>query len=515
MRLKSDSAQRLLLQIHSIGPKLTALIFLALLATRSIAVAEPITICPHKQFNEPVGTLCKFTPKQGEELKVYGHYYDNNKNHKTQVILGGGNVSIIDKYFKGNSDIYLSLYMFAGAKGPVKVEFKTDDWQPGNIVELLVISDRSNLRADPPSINAVTGDLFFPWSVTTSKTYVPAVTSVAAQYWGSIDWNYLNGQQWLGYEWTTPCVGKAKCTHTGQTKFKDRSAIPSGKNWLITQVDPDDKHAETEEWDNIYAVKLGDFFEEKIPGIMTAISSSWALPRQLMEFWFYANDVQKDESEKGVDWSLSTLEINNVGWFLDPKHSSKTVRARYDELKDPTIYKQKKVKDELKKLIVKQFKAHPGKTTVLLSNQYSVLQDAEEYHLQHIEHVLGQTKLDIASNFTADPTVAGFGTFSFYAVPRGTATKQKDGTYLVKLNKIAIHVVDSYDFNGEQPLGLGCWTEQPPNVSFVPWSGSKCLSNPDFRLHRKLKARGRDFTVFMTPLIEEFTSPLIPFEIEQ
>lgn len=479
----------------------------------NISFAESVMLCPEKKFHQQSGTFCTFTMQPGEEVYLYAFYQDDDATgpgHAAHVYMDPNPANaFFDKWYKAGESMTLNKYVYPQDKKTVKIKFNITNWASNDYLTLKVYSERSNLRAGVPYINPNTGDFFFPWSVTTNWDYIPPET-VAAQYWQSDNWG--TPQYWLGYEWTNPCYYKGPCSHTLFTPFKDRMPIVSGKTHIIAQVDPDNHHAETDEStdDNWEGIFIGQFPEEKIPKIMTNISSTWTLASTALNKWFLADDKQKDWNNLGIDWGLSINEPATVEWFLDPKHSAKLVRDRYKELRNPLRYKKPGALQALKDVIIKQFQANPGKTTVLLSKQYSVLDNVKKYHEQHVDHVKAQTIWDILTYEKLDPTTAAFGDFSFYAVPRGTATKKANGKYSVKFNKVAIHVIDSFDFNHEQDLG--CWKE-PASVKLSGASGYFCVGNTEFRHHRIMKARGGDYSIFMTPIIEEFTSPLPEFEL--
>lgn len=479
----------------------------------NISFGEWITLCPKKTFTEQSGTLCTLTLQPGEDIYLEASYQDDDTYDGSivRVFMDPNPANaFFNAYLKPGESVTLHKYVYPQDKKTVSIKFYNYDWGTYDYVTIKIYSERTNLRALPPSVNLETGDLYFPWDVNTSTPFNPPVGGIAAQYWVSPYYNVLG--QWFGYEWMNPCYGKSYCYHKGTTLFKDRKPIPFGSNYIVSQVDPDDKHAEIFENDNLISTDLGTYIHEKIPGIMMNYNSNWSLPSTLMSQWLSAPALQKPQIP-GVSWDIPVSVPGDVHWFLDPTHSNFLVRDRYKTLK--ANFLSAAGMKELKNVVMANFAAKPGKTKVLLSEQWQPGESVLTYHKQHINSLKAQTQdeifKDVVENHNFDAATAAFGNFTFYLVPRGTATKEPGNKIRINLNKIAIHVVDSFDFNSAQAFGFGlaCWKE-PNGLNPVATVGGQytCVNNEEFRNYRKKKARAGDYTVFVKPVIEDLPVPM-------
>jgi hypothetical protein len=71
--------------------------------------------------------------------------------------------------------------------------------------------------------------------------------------------------------------------------------------------------------------------------------------------------------------------------------------------------------------------------------------------------------------------------------PSGTVPQ-----YSVEIEQVGFYIFDTYDFNGDQPLGF--WSTS--SVSRLPATGYEYVSNETFRTWRSQHGRGGDFQVF-------------------
>ncbi len=80
-----------------------------------------------------------------------------------------------------------------------------------------------------------------------------------------------------------------------------------------------------------------------------------------------------------------------------------------------------------------------------------------------------------------DDLYCALGVFGMHVVASGTVTppdpKVGNGTYQVKIVKLGFYIKDTYDFNGDQPLGL--WTSE--GAYKLPVPGRVLLENKSFR----------------------------------
>ena len=84
--------------------------------------------------------------------------------------------------------------------------------------------------------------------------------------------------------------------------------------------------------------------------------------------------------------------------------------------------------------------------------------------------------------------------------------------YRVSITRVGVHVRDSFDFEGWQPLG--CWNAKKKEVGSVFCDGGTSVDNDSFRDWRTVNGRGGDFQLYSDLVI----TPLSPgqgiFEIE-
>lgn len=105
-----------------------------------------------------------------------------------------------------------------------------------------------------------------------------------------------------------------------------------------------------------------------------------------------------------------------------------------------------------------------------------------------------------------DDMFAALGMFTFRVVVAGDVASVP-GTLKshVTIEEVGVYVVDSYDFNGTQPLGT--WDASTNSVSKSPLSSGAIVSNADFRDFRLRTGMGGDFQVFSDLLVRRLTTP--------
>ena len=108
------------------------------------------------------------------------------------------------------------------------------------------------------------------------------------------------------------------------------------------------------------------------------------------------------------------------------------------------------------------------------------------------------------SMMDSDDMSAALGNFLFRVVVAGSVTGPPPAAkgasapatvprYKVTVTEVGIYIADSYDFNGDQPLGF--WNEKKNTMSMInPFAGT-AASNADFRAWRTANKMGGDFRV--------------------
>lgn len=453
------------------------------------ADAERVDICNYQTFQQASGTHCSFTTAPGEWIHVWARYRDTSpgsayvnlqpfsnslnltSNHQGEIIkkIGVQNLT--------NASVYYSI----GGFSPT-----------GDYLDLDVWRDRCNLRANAPSINSDTGEMRIPWAVTT-QTQVSTNGYVYVEAWTSD--SPSSGNQAINRQWgLAPCINQGNCSHTQVVPLAERDPIPLGHSWLISKIDPSFAHAETNESDNIASVFLDDFFVEKIPAIASAIAPNWQPAAALMQHWFGGDLRAKNQNVTSFDFDLPTMRLSGLDYSWVRNTTNSTRQAVHDAHNEIlSTFLNQAARQVLKTKLETKFAANPGAMTLPLSFQW-VNGNSINYHKQQIQRKLGQGPYTT----TFDATTATLGSFYIYAVPFGTATKTAS-SFMINVNSVSLHVLDSFDFNGFQPLG--CWAE-PAGVSWyaAPWSSFDCIFNSDFRYYRRMKARGGDFNIMVPPV---------------
>lgn len=91
-----------------------------------------------------------------------------------------------------------------------------------------------------------------------------------------------------------------------------------------------------------------------------------------------------------------------------------------------------------------------------------------------------------------DPLLGTLGSFNFYAIPVGRASKKADGKVHVRISAALLYALDSFDFNGEQQLGVFA---EPDRISRNLVGGGTLIGNSDYRSWRAANNKGRDFLI--------------------
>jgi hypothetical protein len=104
-----------------------------------------------------------------------------------------------------------------------------------------------------------------------------------------------------------------------------------------------------------------------------------------------------------------------------------------------------------------------------------------------------------------DDLVAALGNFAFRVNVAGTVAARPGGQYRVALSEVAVYVADSFDFEGDQPLGF--WNEDNNTGAKTALSGGKPVANVTFRNWRAKNQKGGDFLVFSDVRRVKLTPP--------
>jgi hypothetical protein len=470
---------------------------LFLVVAFNFALAERVTICPRGRYINSSGVACRYQTQAGEQFIVDASYYDSSPDDATVSVPQLGRSVLVP----ANQSRRISHQVLTNQVFGVDVNYTIRNYSnSGDYLDIDVWSDRSNLGLIPPYLDPA-GDMVYGFNVTTNTPFRPV--------------GYVTAELWAGREGAPPtqklaerslneCVNRSNCTAWFRDSFAQRNTIQTGLTHLSLFINRGQGHAETNTGDNEARIYLNDFFSEKIPTIMRNIGSGWSMAGRFLSYWFGYRSVIKNPSIAGVDWNLPIRRPTNTDWTINRSNAADDrIIRQFNNLIDPNFFDTPASRMVLREIVIDRFNQNQSARTISLSDPY-VFGDEQGYHSQHIRNITGQP-----GGYASSPLDAITGTlggFSFYLVPIGTVEKIDAAYYRVTINQVAVHVVDSFDFNGTQPLG--CWSE-PNVVQLTSFGGGTCVSNASFRDYRRIKVRGQDYTAFLSPAIRNLSSPLV------
>jgi hypothetical protein len=224
-------------------------------------------------------------------------------------------------------------------------------------------------------------------------------------------------------------------------------------------------------------------FITRIPDIMGNLG--WDRAQKLQQKWFAA---PARTAGPGVAVPIDTNTVK-MDWVLGYDRA----KSAYDELLN--VYANDAAKAVLKRQLESMF-ARTTATTIAFGN---FTKNGSALHQQHVNH------REVASGYAyaLDELTGALGNFSFYVIPKGTATKTSNGIS-VTITEVGVYLRDSFDFNGDQ--NLGHW-KTPDGVRATPWVGYTAVNNASYRDYRTATGRGGDFTVYSDVKVTALTQP--------
>lgn len=114
---------------------------------------------------------------------------------------------------------------------------------------------------------------------------------------------------------------------------------------------------------------------------------------------------------------------------------------------------------------------------------------------QHALHT-NFRKVEFGMLDSLDDMEAALANFAFYVVPLAGDVGPEVGRFRVKLSQVGVHIMDSYDFEGDQDLGY--WDEVANTVSstYIGSGNGVEVTNETFRNWRTANSKGGDFLVY-------------------
>jgi Family of unknown function (DUF6402) len=345
------------------------------------------------------------------------------------------------------------------------------------------VQQKTNLIPLPPRIDKSTGDLYFGYEVASD---VPLNSngkeSSARVYYGKGG----RAETFVKGISLALCEGKARCKREMTISRAERKVIELGQNQLIAVVDPQENIGETSGTDNKIVVTIDDFLVEDIRHIMR--NTGWPIAAGVQERWFAGEERIADisASADGFDFSgegrFLDTSLVKMDWVIQNAPLASGTQGAINKLIDPTRYTGEGISDKIRDNIIEFRKKFKGGKIPLSDIR------------QRGEPLFVQSVLQDATKFgnPINEVYATVGKVGIYSLPLGFARRLARGTYEVTLQGVGIVLFDSFDFEGEQPLGCwGRWSYGP-----VPIPGlTTCVWNSDFQRYRKIKKRGGDFMI--------------------
>ena len=267
-------------------------------------------------------------------------------------------------------------------------------------------------------------------------------------------------------------------------------------------------------------------FVPYIPSIMRAQSPPWEMGAALMDRWFSGSARQlRGDPRLGKATDGGLLEIDNtitMDWVLQFSRA----RNVYDRLISLNNLGHFNVMTSIVRVAKAEFDQSGTNSTSFGVSQPS--DDRVRDSMRCDSESVGDYETD-----PLDDLLAALGNFTINVIPGGTATQTSmkspgqapqspdDARTDITLTQVSVYVRDSYDFNGNQPLGV--WQRPnnvrgttladlapilPPPTVFCP-NDEVRIGNLSFREWRDHTGFGQDFSVYSDLKIVTLATPLI------
>ena len=183
---------------------------------------------------------------------------------------------------------------------------------------------------------------------------------------------------------------------------------------------------------------------------------------------------------------------------------------KYDVVKEKTYELIKKAtneagKKELARMLAKQLKDEPDLT------EFNFINDSNNRHIG-ANNFNPVNSTENTSNLYPNGLFAAMGSFNLKSLTAGTIEKIDDKRYKVTVNQLAVYAEDSFQFEGDEPLGF--WSVNLLDFLALPldYFNYEILNNSNFREFRKAYNKGKDFVVLSDNHIVQDYEP-VSFEI--
>ena len=275
------------------------------------------------------------------------------------------------------------------------------------------------------------------------------------------------------------------------------------------------------------------YFVENMPGVLTA--KGFPLGASFMDFWVNHKAFQKNTTAGTIHRSRTLDHDHLKGW-------KQTSKYPLDNLKNQRPWLGKR-KDELIDRIKKRWKAsNLAAGTIIFpdakvssppaltkksgdlpyndptSNDTTWADEVDFWGLWNEDSASDGAGAFSMAVSALDDYCYALGCFDWYFLPKGAAAfvpaaGNAPNRMTVTISEVGIYARDSFDFNGDQPLGIWNIEDQDiKKVSLAPWPlnpgqvpddglykadmGWTYVSNETFRKYRDKAGNGCDFLVY-------------------
>lgn len=213
-----------------------------------------------------------------------------------------------------------------------------------------------------------------------------------------------------------------------------------------------------------------------IPAIMRA--NKWNNGAALMDKWFAGPPTVKP-----VYTTPDTTTIKMDAWVL--------TFARAKTIFDAMVREKVWMNDSAKPIFATRLRAL-GMFSPTIGRCFDISnKNVQDQHALHVN--FRQVALGMMST-TLDDMEAALANFSIYVTPLAFDVTPESGKFRISLSQVGFHVMDSYDFEGDQDLGY--WDESANEASAVFLLHGTDVTNATFRQWRTDNSKGGDFLVF-------------------
>lgn len=205
--------------------------------------------------------------------------------------------------------------------------------------------------------------------------------------------------------------------------------------------------------------------------------------------------LNKDMKTVTMDWVLGDAAGRGLDATVDRR-----AKTAYDAIADETLNSANGVASQKAQALLTAraaaaLKSAPAGKTFEFGNIPLTAGNLKAFHSQYTQSISIAHSILHPSSFHMDPLMATLGDFRMYAIPVGTATKLSTGGIHIEIRQVKFYVIDSFDFQGTQPLGTWKYSNYVQFTPLLAPANSTSVANATYRAWRDANQRGRDFLV--------------------